>query len=268
MTNTAGRRPPLPGQEFFSQGADMIRFAGATIRDLPTVRRYLTEVFAQAGVIIWSSALVLLFMEFMLGAVMGIETHYMFNAVGAASYVGAVPAIFATRGASETMWGWILSAKVGCGIVAEIGSMRIGEEIDAMEVMGVNSRAYLVGARITASAIAMPFLFVIGMLMSFAGAYVMNVLSLHTVSEGGFFAVLWSFQDVTDFLYATAWAMTVSIVIILVSCYFGFTASGGPVGVGKATARSMAVNMVLISVLAMAAIQLLYGNSPNAPIAN
>lgn len=253
---------------FFDRGASLFRFVGGTIKDLPTVRLYMSEVFSQTGIIILSSAVVLWFMEFMLGAVLGIETHYLFRQMGAASYVGSVPAIFATRGASETMWGWILSAKVGCGIVAEIGSMRIGDEVDAMEVMGVNSRAYLVGTRVTASVIAMPFLFAVGMLMSFAGAYVMNVLTLKTVSEGGFFAVLWSFQNVTDLVYAILWAMVISIVIILVSCFFGYTASGGPVGVGKATAKSMAVNMVLISVLAMAVVQLLYGNNPNAPIAN
>ncbi|NKQ53212.1 ABC transporter permease [Amycolatopsis sp. K13G38] len=264
----APRAKPSGAAQFFGRTAEMLRFAGGTIKDLPTVRLYASEVFAQAGVIILSSALVLWFMEFMLGAVLGIETHYLFRQMGAASYVGAVPAIFATRGASETMWGWILSAKVGCGIVAEIGSMRIGEEVDAMEVMGVNSRAYLVGTRVVASIIAMPFLYVVGFLMSFAGAYVMNVVSLKTVSEGGFFAVLWSFQNLTDFVYAVLWAMVVTIVIILVSCFFGYTASGGPVGVGNATAKSMAVNMVLISVLAMAVVQLLYGNNPNAPIAN
>lgn len=266
---TGARRVSAAGSGgFFDRAADLIRFTGAVLRDLPTLRLYLSEVFAQAGIIILSSALVLWFMEFMLGAVLGIETHYLFRQMGAASYVGSVPAIFATRGASETMWGWILSAKVGCGIVAEIGSMRIGEEIDAMEVMGVNSRAYLVGTRIAASIIAMPFLFAVGMLMSFAGAYVMNVVTLHTVSAGGFFSVLWSFQNITDFIFAVAWAMVISIVIIIVSCFFGYTASGGPVGVGNATAKSMAVNMVLISVLAMAVVQLLYGNNPNAPIAN
>jgi phospholipid/cholesterol/gamma-HCH transport system permease protein len=200
--------------------------------------------------------------------VLSVEIHYMFRGIGAASYVGAVPAIFATRGASQTMWGWILAAKVGCGNVAELGSMRISEEIDAMEVMGIRSRPYLVGTRLAASLIAMPFLYVVGFLLSILGFYVMHIYVLHTVSAGGFFAILWNFQNTTDFVFAVVWAMVVSMVIILVSCFFGYTAKGGPVGVGFNTAKSMLVNMVLISVLAMMMVQLLYGNNPNAPIAN
>lgn len=257
-----------PAQGFLAEAGAMTRFAGRIIRELPKVRLYTSEVLRQAGLVIISSAAVLWFMELMLGIVLAVHTHYLFRQMGAASYVGAVPAVFATRGAAATMWGWILAAKVGCGFAAEIGSMRIGEEIDAMEVMGVRSRTFLIGTRIVGALIAMPFLFVVGFLLAIVGAYIMNVQVLHTVSEGGFFAVLWSFQNTTDFTFAVLWAVIVSVVIIFVACYFGYTAKGGPVGVGLNTARSMLVNMVLISVLAMILVQLLYGNNPNAPIAN
>lgn len=250
------------------EAADLSRFSWRTVTELPAVRLYASEVFRQAGVLILSSALVLWVMAFLLGAMLAVQGHYLFREIGAASYVGAIPAVFDTRGASETTWGWILAAKVGCGIVAEIGSMRISEEVDAMEVMGIRSRPYLVGTRLVSAIMAMPFLYVVGYVLTIFGSYLMNVLVLHTVSEGGFMAVLWAMQNTTDFVFSVLWTMIVSVVIILVACYFGYTAKGGPVGVGTATAKSMLVNMVLISVLAMTIVQLLYGNNPNAPIAN
>lgn len=276
MTTTeppaAARQRPkpmsMPRQRLYDEMADLTRFSLRVVRDVPAARRYLSEVFRQAGLVIISSALVMWFMELMLGLVLAVHTHYLFRQMGAASYVGATPAIFATRGAAATMWGWILAAKVGCGFAAEIGSMRIGEEIDAMEVIGIRSRVYLVTTRIVGAFIAMPFLFAVGLLLAFGGAFIMNVRLLHTVSQGGFFSILWSFQNTADLTFAILWALIVSIVVVLVACYFGYTAKGGPVGVGLNTAKSMLVNMVLISVLAMVLVQLIYGNNPNAPIAN
>lgn len=248
---------------------DLVRFAGSVLRDIPTtLRLYPGEVFRQAGILILSSAAVILFMQAMLGAVLGVTAHYLFNGVGIGSYIAAVNSVGSVRGILQIMFGWIVAAKVGCGIVAEIGAMKISEEIDAMEVMGIQSRAYLCGSRVVAAIVVLPFLFVTGLLVNFAAGYVVNTKYLNTVSEGGFVNILFLFQNNRDFTIAMIWALAVSLVVILVACYYGYTASGGPVGVGYNTAQSMLVSMVLISVVAMILVQLFYGNDANAPIAN
>jgi phospholipid/cholesterol/gamma-HCH transport system permease protein len=166
------------------------------------------------------------------------------------------------------MWGWILSAKVGCGLVAEIGSARISEEIDALEVMGVESKPYLVATRFLGALIAMPFLYIVGLGVLYLSSWFMLVHILHTVSSGGFFSILWSFQSPLDLLFSMLWMVAVGTVIVLVGCYYGYTAHGGPVGVGRNTAKSMVVNMVLVSFLGLLAQQAFWGGFPNAPIAN
>jgi phospholipid/cholesterol/gamma-HCH transport system permease protein len=166
------------------------------------------------------------------------------------------------------MWGYILAAKVGCGLVAEIGSMRIADEIDAMEVMGINSRSYLVGTRILAIWIATPFLYAVGLAMMSLGEILMTVYYIGGVSPGGHMQIFWSYQNPFDYLGSHAKALATATVIVFVGCYYGYHSTGGSVGVGRNTARSMMVNMVMIHVIGMLGTQLFWGVSPNAPIAN
>jgi phospholipid/cholesterol/gamma-HCH transport system permease protein len=247
---------------------EMLRFFGLVILSIPRTRKYASEVFRQTGILILSSGLVIWFMEFMIGAVISVEGHYVTRQFGAAGYVGVFPALGGLRTCAPEMWGWILSAKVGCGLVAEIGSARISEEIDALEVMGVESKPYLVATRFLGALIAMPFLYIVGLGVLYFSAWLMLVHVLDTVSAGGFFTILWAFQSPLDLLFSMLWLVVVGSLIVLVGCYYGYTARGGPVGVGRNTAKSMVVNMVLVSVLGLLAQQAFWGGFPNAPVAN
>jgi phospholipid/cholesterol/gamma-HCH transport system permease protein len=146
--------------------------------------------------------------------------------------------------------------------------MRISDEIDAMEVMGVRSRSYLVGTRILATWIAMPFLYVVGLGIMYIAEYLTVVIQLGGVSEGGYSFIFWLYQNPLDFLYSLTKVMAMGTVIIFVGCFYGYNASGGPVGVGRNTAKSMMLNMVLIHVVGVLGTQLFWGLSANAPIAN
>lgn len=268
---SADRGKPLSEKmtKMLLSAGDLVKFSGSVLREIPhALRLYPGEVFRQAGILILSSAAVILFMQAMLGAVLGVTAHYLFNGVGIGSYIAAVNSVGSVRGILQIMFGWIVAAKIGCGIVAEIGAMRISDEIDAMEVMGIHSRAYLCSSRLAAAFVVMPFLFLTGLLVNFGAGYLVNTKYLNTVSEGGFINILFLFQNHRDFMIAMVWALIVGLVVILVACYYGYTASGGPVGVGYNTAQSMLVSMVLISVIAMFLVQLFYGNDANAPIAN
>lgn len=246
----------------------IVRFVLQVLREVPTaIRLYPSEIFRQAGLLVRSNALVVLFVMLMFGALMALTIRFSFMALGIESYLGGGQA-FVTRGVAQVVFGWVVAAKVGCGIVAELGAMRISDEIDAMEVMGVRSLTYLASTRVAATLIVIPFLWIAGMSLEFFFGYLVNVPLLDTVSQGGFVYILFQFQNTADFTFAVIWATVIAVIIVLVACYYGFTAKGGPVGVGRNTAQSMLLNLVLISLTAMVLVQLFYGNSPNVPIGN
>jgi len=155
---------------------------------------------------------------------------------------------------------------VGCGLVAELGSMRISEEIDALEVMGLDSRAYLVSTRVLAVMIVAPFMFVCGTALMYIVNFLLNVHVFHSVSEGGYTSVFWAFTTQQDLMLSLSQGVIMGVLIVLVGCYYGYNATGGPVGVGKATAKSMVINLVIVSVLGAVFQQLFFGALSRAPI--
>lgn len=251
-----------------STGGEIARFSGTTVRTLPDVRHYFTEIFHQAGILILSSGLIIWFMQFVMGSVCGLEASYTLKQIGAPLYSGVFNTYCGTREMAPYMWGYIFAAKVGCGLVAEIGSMRIAEEIDAMEVMGIRSRSYLVGTRILATWIAMPLLYIVGLGLMYLSMYLVTVVQLGGVSSGGYLYTFWLYQNPVDLLGSLLKAVAMGTVVIFVGCFYGYTARGGPVGVGNNTAKSMMLSMVLIHVVGLLGTQLFWGLNPNAPIAN
>lgn len=253
----------------FTEAGDIGRFTADTIKDFPDMfRRYVPEVFRQAGILIFSSALIIWFMMFIMGGQCGLEASYTLKQIGAPLYSAVFDAYCGLRELSVYMWGWILSAKVGCGYVAELGSMRIADEIDAMEVMGVKSKSYLVGTRIAATVIAVPFLYAVGLAILYVAMYLITVVNLGGVSPGGFLYLFWLYQSPYDTFAVMCKIMVESIAIVGVGLYYGYNASGGPVGVGRATAKSMIINLVLISLIGTIGTLAFWGLETNAPIAN
>jgi phospholipid/cholesterol/gamma-HCH transport system permease protein len=274
-TEKTGEEPPETGEETAAKHAsragdprwatpvtnagEMLGFTLQVVRELPaTVRLYPGEVARQAGLLIRSNVLVVLFIMFMLGALIALTSTFLFEGIGLESYVSAMDAVGLLRGVMEIVFGWVLAAKAGCGIVAELGAMRITEEIDAMEVMGVRSVPYLVGTRIVAAIVVLPCLFVVSLGVLFIASKLFFVDLLATVSSGGFWEVLWLMHGPREFIIAVFWGSLVGLLVIVVACFHGYHAQGGPVGVGQATAQAMLVNLVLISVLSMILAQVFY----------
>ena len=247
---------------------EIVRFSASTIRSFGDVRLYATEVLHQAGALILSSGLIIWIMQGVIGSECGLEASYTLKQIGAPLYSGIFNAYCGIREMSPYMWGYIFAAKVGCGLVAELGSMRISDEIDALEVMGIKSKAYLVGTRVLAAWIAIPFLYTVGLALMYVTMYLVTVVQLGGVSPGGYLYIFWLYQNPLDFIFSQIKVLSFGTTIVFVGCYFGFNARGGPVGVGLATAKSMMINMVLIHILGVLGTQLFWGLSPNAPIAN
>ncbi len=185
---------------------------------------------------------------------------------GAPAYAGVFTALCNLREAVPYAFGYMMSAKVGTGIVAELGAMRISEEIDALEVMGFDSMTFLCGTRLLASWIVLPFMYIAAIGVAYLASYIAVVLQIGYTSPGGYLLTFWEFQSPPDLLFSLIKGMTMATAIVLVGCYYGYNASGGPVGVGEATAKSMVLNLVLVTLIGMLGTQVFWGTNPHAPI--
>jgi phospholipid/cholesterol/gamma-HCH transport system permease protein len=150
--------------------------------------------------------------------------------------------------------------------VAELGSMRISDEIDALEVMGIDSITFLCATRLLAAWLVLPFVYLAAIGAGFLASYIAVVQQVGEVSAGGYFLIFWAFQNPPDLVYSLIKAMVMATVIVLVGCYYGYNAGGGPVGVGTATAKSMVLNIVLVHLVGALGTQVFWGANPRAPI--
>jgi phospholipid/cholesterol/gamma-HCH transport system permease protein len=228
--------------------------------------RYFGETLRQAGILIIGSALVIWGLAFLLGLQCGVNGAYFARSIGSPQIGGSFSAICDLREIMPYAFGYMMSAKVGTGLVAEIGAMRISDEIDALEVMGVSSLAFLCATRLLAAWIVLPFLYVAAIGAGFVGSYLAVVQQVGEVSSGGYFLIFWAYQNPPDLFFSAIKGMAMATVIVLVGLYYGYTASGGPVGVGTATAKSMALNTVMVHIIGMLGTQLFWGTNPRAPI--
>ena len=247
---------------------EIIRFCGQAFGDIFNGRvfHFFGEALRQAGILILGSALVIWGMVFILGLQCGIEGAYFNRSVGAPAYAGVFSAWCDLREMVPYMFGYIMAAKVGTGIVAELGAMRINEEIDALEVMGVRPITFLAATRLLAAWMVLPFIYIAAVGVGFFASYLAVVQQIGEVSSGGYFLIFWMFQNPPDLLFSVIKGMAMATAIVAVGCYYGYSASGGPVGVGQATAKSMILNMVLVHLIGMMGSQIFWGANPRAPI--
>jgi phospholipid/cholesterol/gamma-HCH transport system permease protein len=230
------------------------------------VFKFFGESLRQAGILILGSGLVIIGLAFILGLTCGIEGAYFNRSVGSPAYAGVFSAWCDLREVMPYAFGYMMSAKVGTGLVAEIGAMRISDEIDALEVMGINSQVYLCSTRLLAAWMVLPFMYIAAVGAGFFSSYLAVVQQIGEVSSGGFFLIFWMFQNPPDLMYSLIKGMSMATVIVLVGCYYGYNAGGGPVGVGTATAKSMVLNIVMVHLIGMVGTQIFWGSNPRAPI--
>jgi phospholipid/cholesterol/gamma-HCH transport system permease protein len=255
-------------RDWIASFGDIARFGGRSFREVfgGRVFKFFGEALRQAGILILGSAIVIWGLAFILGLTCGLEGAYFNRSVGAPAYAGVFAAWCDLREVIPYAWGYMLSAKVGTGLVAEIGAMRITDEIDALEVMGISSMTFLCATRLLAAIMVFPFMYMAAIGAGFFASYLAVVEQIGEVSSGGFFLIFWMFQNPPDLLYSVLKAMAMAIAIVIVGTYYGYTASGGPVGVGTATAKSMVLNTVLVHIIGMLGTQVFWGQDPRAPI--
>ena len=255
-------------RDWIASFGEISKFCGTILARVYSGRvlHYFGETLRQAGILILSSAIVICGLVFIIGLECGIEGAYFTRAQGTPAYAGVFSAWCDLRELVPYAFGYMMAAKVGTGIVAELGSMRISDEIDALEVMGIPSITFLCATRLLAAWLVLPFVYICAVGAGFFASYLAVVVQIGEVSSGGFFLIFWMFQNPPDLLYSVIKGMLMATAVVLVGCYYGYNASGGPVGVGTATAKSMVVNLVLVHLIGMIFTQVFWGANPRAPI--
>jgi phospholipid/cholesterol/gamma-HCH transport system permease protein len=255
-------------KDWIASFGDIAKFSARVVLEIfdGRVLRFFGESLRQAGILILGSAIVIWGLAFILGLQCGIEGAYFSRSVGAPSNAGTFAAWCDLREIMPYAFGYMMSAKVGTGLVAEIGAMRISDEIDALEVMGISSITFLCATRLLGAWLVLPAVYIGAVGAGFLASYVAVVQQIAEVSSGGYFVIFWMFQNPPDLFYSLVKGMAMATVIVLVGCYYGYTASGGPVGVGTATAKSMVLNTVLVHLVGMVGTQIFWGSNPRAPI--
>jgi phospholipid/cholesterol/gamma-HCH transport system permease protein len=266
VASPAPKREPGTFQAAAIEIGEMAGFFGRTAAGLTRVPRYTSEVLRQAAILVRGSTLIIFAMVTFIGMAAVTFAYFFLRSAGASDYTGLFSGIVTPRATVPIMFGYVFSAKVGCGLVAELGAMRINEEIDAYEVEGVNPMSYVVGTRLVGAVIFIPIAVTVALLGGDIGSLFQAVPVLHATSPGGFLHYHWSAQNLTDNLQAYLSCGSMAVFIVLVSCFYGYRAKGGPAGVGSAVARSLLVNIVMVHVIATFFVFVFFGLNPDLPI--
>ncbi|HEY3709513.1 MAG TPA: ABC transporter permease [Amycolatopsis sp.] len=246
-----------PGASLEGLGRQLSFYGRALAWSPRTIRRYgretsrlLTEVcFGTGGLAVIGGTLgVMIGMTLFTGLIVGLQGYSALNQLGTAALTGFISAYFNTREVAPLSAGLALSATVGCGFTAQLGAMRISEEIDALEVMAVPSLPYLVTTRVLAGVTAVIPLYAVGLLSSYLASRQITIW-LYGQSAGTYDHYFTLFLPPEDVLWSFAKVIVFSVLVILSHCYYGYTAEGGPAGVGVAVGRAVRTSIVLISVL-------------------
>jgi phospholipid/cholesterol/gamma-HCH transport system permease protein len=240
-----------------------------------TVRRYKKEIMRLlAEVTLGTGALaviggtvgVIAAMTFFTGTEVGLQGYAALNQLGTSAFSGFVSAYFNTREIAPLVSAIALAATVGCSFTAQLGAMRISEEVDALEVMAVPSLPFLVTTRIVAGLIAIVPLYVIGLLSSYFATR-LTVTWVFGQSSGTYDHYFTTFLPPGDVLWSFGKVLVFSVVVILIHCYHGYKASGGPAGVGVAVGRAVRTSIVVINVLDLFLSMAIWGASTSVRLA-
>ena len=196
------------------------------------------------------------------GSLIAIQGYASLGNIGVEAFTGFVAALVNVRVVAPLVAGQALAATVGAGATAELGAMRISEEIDALEVMGIKSICYLVSTRILAGLVVIIPLYAMAIILSFLSAQVTTTL-FYGQSTGTYDHYFRTFLRPDDVFWSFVQAVIIAIIVMINHCYFGYNASGGPVGVGEAVGRSMRASLVWIVLVVLFASLALYGTNPN-----
>jgi phospholipid/cholesterol/gamma-HCH transport system permease protein len=234
------------------EAGDMATFGLRAVVAVGASGRYFAEILRQCATLLLGSTLILVAMVFILGGECGLFLAYLARPLGATAFTGTLMNPCGIREMYPYMFAYIFAAKVGCGLAAELGSMRISDEIAALQSVGIAPMRYVVATRLLAVWMCVPLVYSLGLVTGMLGGYAVTVVQLGDLSTGQFFDGYFGSQGFFDNIVSFVKVFTMATTIAVVGMYYGYRASGGPVGVGDGVAKSMMINLVLIHVIGAA----------------
>ena len=278
MTDTVDREPgwlSTAAQDVvqgWNRVGTQIAFNARSLREIRiAVGRYRTEILrliaqmslgSGALALIGGTVVVVGFLTLATGAVIAVQGYNELSGIGVEAMTGFISAYVNVRIISPAVAGIGLSATIGAGATAQLGAMRIADEIDALEVMGVRSVAYLVSTRVIAGVAVVIPLYCVAMVCAFLAAR-FGTTGFYGQSTGIYDHYFNTFLNSTDLLWSFFTVVLMGIAVMLVHTYYGYTASGGPVGVGAAVGHSVRTSLIVLTMLLLAIALSIYGQSGN-----
>ena len=252
------------------------RFYAKTLGSIPdAVVNYRTELLrliAQMGLgagalaVVGGTVAIVGFLTVTTGALVAVQGYNQLASVGVEALTGFASAFFNVRLIVPGTTSVALAATIGAAATAQLGAMRINEEIDALEVIGIRSVTYLAATRVLAGVIVVIPLYCVAVMMAFLAART-GTTAIYGQGSGVYDHYFNTFLNPTDLIWSFFQCVAMTVVIMLVHTYYGFTASGGPAGVGEAVGRAVRTSMVLAAVeIAMISLAV-YGQSGNFNLA-
>jgi phospholipid/cholesterol/gamma-HCH transport system permease protein len=249
--------------DFYAQLKFYVRILRAMIPALRYPREILvlmSDITLGSGALIVGGGMffVVVSIAFFTGTEVGLEGFSGLNQIGAEAFTGVITSLANTREITPLVAGVALAAQVGAGFTAQLGAMRISDEIDALEVMGVNSVVYLVATRVWAALITMIPLYLAALFASFLASelIVTKFFGLSTGTYQHFFKL---YLPPIDIFYSFLKAMIFAVLVTFVHCYYGYNAGGGPAGVGVAAGRAIRLSIILVVVVNLILSLVLFG---------
>jgi phospholipid/cholesterol/gamma-HCH transport system permease protein len=257
-----------PVDEFGEQAL----FYGQILRYVPNaVTRYRRETIrlvaemtmgAGALVMIGGTVGVAAFLTLASGGVIAVQGYSSLGNIGIEALTGFLSAFLNVRVVAPVIAGIALAATIGAGATAQLGAMRVAEEIDAVESMAVHSVSYLVSTRLIAGLIAIVPLYSLSVLAAFFAARFTTVY-INGQSKGLYDHYFNTFLIPSDLLWSFLQAIVMAIAVMLVHTYYGYNASGGPVGVGIAVGQAVRTSLIVVVVITLFISLAAYGASGN-----
>ena len=210
-------RPPLQGREILKQMEEV------GVRSFPVV--VITAAFT--------------------GMVLALQSYTGFKRFGAETMVGTVVALSLTRELGPVLTGLMVSGRVGSAMAAELGTMRVTEQIDALHTLATNPIKYLIVPRFLAALIMLPILVIFADVIGILGGYLVSVQILGT-NPTLYVRRTWNYLEFNDLYSGLLKAIFFGIIIATISCYQGFSAQGGAEGVGRATTKAVVLSSLAI----------------------
>jgi phospholipid/cholesterol/gamma-HCH transport system permease protein len=269
-TSDLGRRVRRVGESAIGISDDFygqLYFYARIVRAMPRALRYPREILVlMSDITLGSGALivgggmffVVVSIAFFTGTEVGLEGFNGLQQIGAEAFTGVITSLANTREITPLVAGVALAAQVGAGFTAQLGAMRISDEIDALEVMGVNSIVYLVATRVWAALITMVPLYLAALFASYLASELV-VTKFFGLSSGTYQHYFQLYLPPIDIFYSFMKAMIFAVLVTFVHCYYGYTAGGGPAGVGVAAGRAIRLSIILVVVVNLVLSLVLFG---------